>query len=100
MSIILKTESARMVNKYEPVVLENGITLKMSRFIEDEKVHLQCSAVIIVNDEEKELGSANISTASNHMFIQVSPVSHLGVEGTMELSTTLMECLIEMFKAE
>ncbi len=100
MAIKLNPKSTRKVNDYDPVELKNGITLNMSRFIEDENAQLTVTATIKNEDgTDIELGKASVSTSSNHFYVQVTPVSHLGVEETMKLSNTLMEYLMGMYKA-
>lgn len=101
MATKLKVKSSRKVNGYEPVELEGGITLNMSRLIEDESAQLNVTASVSKDGgEATELGKASISTSSNHLFVQVTPVSALGVEGTVRLAGTLVEYLMEMYKAD
>ncbi len=101
MAIKLKSQDVRKVDYYEPIEVENGITLKMSRFIEGKNVQLLCTAVTKDKDgNETELGKADISTASNHLYVQVFPVSTLGAEKTLKLAGTLLEALTTMFKAD
>ena len=101
MAIKLKEKDVRKVNYYEPIEIANGITLKMSRFIEGKDVQLICTAVTKDKDgKETELGKADISTTSNHLYVQVFPVSELGAEKTMNLAGTLLEALTTMFKAD
>jgi hypothetical protein len=101
MALELKSQEVRKVNYYEPVEIENGITLKMSRFIEGKNIQLTCTAITKGEDgNETELGKADLSTASNHLFVQVFPVSALGAEKTLDLAGTLLEALTTMFKED
>lgn len=91
--IQLKEYSQRTAVEFDPIEISGGIKVNFSKSENGDKKEYRGRAI----KDEREIGSASYTTASNRIFLNVHPVNEIGEGIAKEVADTLISGILSMF---